>query len=112
MIAYMIRMDDDRVFKALADNSRRQLLDRLHTENGQSLTRLCEGLAMSRQAVTKHIAILEAANLIATRKQGRERLHYINPIPIQQIARRWVEKYETAGLDALLDLKHQLEGDT
>jgi len=100
----------DRVFKALADKSRRRLLDRLRAENGQSLGELCEGLAMSRQAVTKHLKILEAANLVATRKEGRLKLHFINPVPINDIAERWIGKFERAPLAALADLKRKLEG--
>ncbi|HEX3431316.1 MAG TPA: helix-turn-helix transcriptional regulator [Rhizomicrobium sp.] len=103
-------MSMDRVFKALADKSRRRLLDRLRAHNGQSLGELCEGLAMSRQAVTKHLRLLEAANLIATRKQGRLKLHFINPVPINGIAERWIGKFERTRLDALSDLKHKLEG--
>ena len=106
----MIRMSMDLVFKALADPSRRQLLDRLHAENGQTLGQLCEGLAMTRQAVTKHLAILEAANLVATRRQGREKLHFINPVPINEIAERWIGKFEQGRLRALSALKQALEG--
>ena len=102
-------MSMDAVFRALADQSRRQLLDRLHNENGQTLGELCEGLEMSRQAVTKHLAILEEANLVATRKQGREKLHFINPVPINEIAERWIGKFERGRLKALSDLKKNLE---
>src|ERR1700744_2502815 len=104
-------MSMDAVFKALADESRRQLLDRLHKKNGQTLGELCEGLDMSRQAVTKHLAILEEANLVATRKQGREKLHFINPVPINDIAERWIGKFERPRLRALADLKKALEGE-
>ena len=100
-------MDD--VFRALADASRRQLLDRLHARNGQTLNELCEGLAMTRQAVTKHLSILEDANLVATIKHGREKLHYLNPVPIHQIGDRWIRKFERGKLDALGELKRQLE---
>jgi DNA-binding transcriptional ArsR family regulator len=100
-------MDD--VFKALADESRRSLLDRLHARNGQTLNDLCDGLDMSRQAVTKHLAILEAANLIATLKHGREKLHYLNPVPIHEIGERWIKKFDRAKLVALGELKRQLE---
>lgn len=100
-------MDD--VFKALADQSRRSLLDRLHARNGQTLNELCDGLAMTRQAVTKHLVILEAANLVATIKHGREKLHYLNPVPIHQIGERWIRKFERARLVALNELKRQLE---
>jgi DNA-binding transcriptional ArsR family regulator len=100
-------MDD--VFKALADVSRRELLDRLHVRNGQTLNELCDGLAMTRQAVTKHLGILEDANLVATLKHGREKLHYLNPVPIHQIGDRWIRKFERSKLDALSELKRQLE---
>jgi DNA-binding transcriptional ArsR family regulator len=102
-------MSMDKVFKALADPVRRQLLDRLHARNGQTLGELCEGYEMSRQAVMKHLAILEKANLIATQKQGREKLHYLNPVPIHEIADRWIGKYERSRLRALADLKRKLE---
>ncbi|HSZ12193.1 MAG TPA: metalloregulator ArsR/SmtB family transcription factor [Rhizomicrobium sp.] len=102
-------MSMDAVFKALADESRRHLLDRLHKKNGQSLGDLCEGLAMSRQAVTKHLGILEEANLIAVRWQGREKLHFINPVPIHEIAERWIGKFERPRLAALSELKRKLE---
>jgi DNA-binding transcriptional ArsR family regulator len=101
--------DDDAVFRALADRSRRQLLDRLHARNGQTLSELCEGLEMSRQAVAKHLAILEEANLLATRWQGREKLHLINPVPIHGIAKRWMSKFDRRQLEALADLKAALE---
>ena len=100
----------DAVFKALADASRRQLLDRLHAENGQTLGELCTGLDMTRQAVTKHLAILEVANLVVARRSGREKLHYINPVPINEIAERWIDKYEQHRLKALSELKRALEG--
>ncbi len=104
-------MDDDAVFRALADASRRQLLDRLHDRDGQTLGDLCMGLQMTRQAVTKHLAILEDANLIATKRQGREKLHFINPVPINEIAERWIGKFEGPRLAALSDLKTRLEGE-
>lgn len=104
-------MDDDAVFRALADPSRRQLLDALHARNGQSLTALCQGRDMTRQAVTKHLAILEAANLVSTRRQGREKLHFINPVPINAIAERWIGKFERPALRTLSDLKDDLEGE-
>jgi len=104
-------MSMDAVFRALADGSRRQLLDRLHNENGQTLGELCEGLEMSRQAVTKHLGILQEANLVATKKQGREKLHFINPVPINDIAERWIGKFERGRLAALSDLKRKLEGE-
>ena len=99
----------DAVFKALADASRRKLLDILRKENGRALGDLCEYLDMSRQAVTKHLAILEAANLVATVWHGREKLHYLNPVPIHEIYERWISKYERPQLQALSDLKKNLE---
>ncbi|RTL75699.1 MAG: ArsR family transcriptional regulator [Bradyrhizobiaceae bacterium] len=99
----------DEVFKALADASRRLLLDRLHARNGQTLLELCNGLDMTRQAVTKHLAILEDANLVATIKHGREKLHYLNPVPIHQIGERWIKKFERGKLEALSELKRKLE---
>jgi DNA-binding transcriptional ArsR family regulator len=104
-------MTMDAVFRALADESRRLLLDRLHARNGQSLSELCEGLGMSRQAVTKHLVILEEANLIVAIKRGRERFHFLNPVPINDIAERWIGKYERGRLQALAQLKKHLEGD-
>jgi DNA-binding transcriptional ArsR family regulator len=104
-------MDDDAVFRALADASRRQLLDRLHARNGQTLGDLCQGFQMSRQAVMKHLALLEEANLVATKRQGREKLHFINPVPINDIAERWIGKFDRARLRALSDLKDALEGE-
>src|SRR5215467_14320353 len=101
---------EDAVFRALADASRRRLLDRLHRRNGQTLVELCEGLDMTRQAVAKHLAILEEANLVATERQGREKLHFINPVPINAIAERWISKFERPHLAALSDLKKRLEG--
>ncbi len=103
-------MNDDAVFRALADASRRELLDRLHQTNGQTLGDLCQGLDMTRQAVAKHLAILEDANLVSTRRQGREKLHFINPVPINQIAERWIGKFEQPRLGALSKLKKTLEG--
>jgi DNA-binding transcriptional ArsR family regulator len=99
----------DAVFKALADESRRKLLDVLHTSNGQTLTQLCGHLDMTRQAVTKHLALLEAANLIATVWHGREKLHYLNPMPLHEIYERWIFKFERHRLQALSDLKKVLE---
>ena len=100
-------MDD--VFRALADASRRELLDRLHAQNGQTLNELCARLAMTRQAVSKHLAILENANLVVTVRRGREKLHYLNPVPIHEIAERWIGKYERHRLSALAELKRGLE---
>ena len=104
-------MNDDAVFHALADASRRLLLDRLHRRNGQTLSELCEGLGMTRQAVAKHLAILEEANLVASKRQGREKLHFINPVPINGIAERWIRKFERRHLTALSALKKKLEGE-
>jgi DNA-binding transcriptional ArsR family regulator len=102
----------DKVFKALADPGRRLLLDHLHADNGQTLGQLCGHLDMTRQAVTKHLKLLEAANLVATIWRGREKLHYLNPVPILEIADRWIGKYERGRLRALADLKKHLEGET
>lgn len=102
----------DLVFRALADESRRCLLDRLHKKNGLTLGDLCEELAMSRQAVTKHLLILEEANLVVSQKQGRHKLHFLNPVPILEIADRWIGKFERGRLRALSDLKQQFEGET
>jgi DNA-binding transcriptional ArsR family regulator len=103
-------MDDDAVFRALADASRRALLDRLHARNGQTLGELCRGLDMTRQAVAKHLAILAQANLVSWKRQGREKFHFINPVPINGIAERWIGKFERSRLDALSKLKRRLEG--
>jgi DNA-binding transcriptional ArsR family regulator len=102
----------DLVFKALADPTRRRLLDRLHADNGQTLGELCERLAMTRQAVTKHLVLLEEANLVATLRRGREKLHYLNPVPIHEIAQRWIGKFERQRLQALSDMKKALEEGT
>jgi len=104
----------DAVFKALADASRRELLDRLRADNGLTLNELCAQLAqagadMTRQAVSKHLAILEEANLVVTVRRGREKLHYLNPVPIHEIAERWIGKFERSRLQALSDMKRALE---
>src|SRR5262245_14412122 len=99
----------DEVFKALADPSRRRLLDELFKSNGQTLGELCEHLDMTRQAVTKHLGLLEEANLVATTWRGREKLHYLNPVPLQEIYERWISKYDRHRLTALSDLKKGLE---
>ena len=99
----------DAVFKALADASRRKLLDELFKNNGQTLGELCEHLDMTRQAVTKHLVLLEEAKLVATVWRGREKLHYLNPVPLQEIYERWIGKYERHRLQALSDLKKGLE---
>ena len=101
----------DKAFKALADPSRRQMLDRLFAENGQTLGSLCSRLGMSRQAATKHLKVLEAANLVVTQWRGREKLHFLNPVPIHQIADRWIGKFERGRLDALIALKKGLESE-
>ena len=101
--------DTDALFKALADPSRRKLLDLLHAHDGRNLNELCEHLDMTRQAVTQHLDILEAANLVATRKQGREKLHFLNPVPLQEIYERWIAKFERPRLKALEELKQRLE---
>src|ERR1700752_3716526 len=102
-------MTMDQVFKALADASRRELLDRLRADNGQTLNELCTRLDMTRQAVSKHLGILEGANLVATGRRGREKLHYLNPVPIHEIGERWIGKFERSRLQALSDMKRALE---
>ncbi len=104
-------MDDDAVFKALADPTRRALLDRLYEKNGQTLSELCDGMGMTRQAVTQHLALLEAANLVVTVWRGREKLHYLNPAPLHEIVQRWLGKYELRRLEALNELKQVLENE-
>jgi DNA-binding transcriptional ArsR family regulator len=99
----------DRVFRALADPSRRLLLDRLYQENGQTMSELTAGLKMTRQAVAKHLAMLEQADLVTTVWRGREKLHYLNPAPINEISERWIHKYERNKLQALSGLKRNLE---
>src|SRR3954454_18866451 len=100
---------DDEVFRALADPSRRQLLDMLNSSNGQTLRELCAGLDMARQSVSKHLAILESANLVTTVWRGREKLHYLNAEPINAIADRWINQYDRQRVEALADLKTALE---
>jgi DNA-binding transcriptional ArsR family regulator len=108
--------DDDRqadaVFKALSDRSRRLLLDSLREQNGQTLTELCAGLTMARQSVSKHLAVLEGASLVTTVRRGREKLHYLNPAPINEIAERWLHRYDQQRVTGLADLKRALEGRT
>jgi DNA-binding transcriptional ArsR family regulator len=99
----------DKAFKALADPSRRKLLDQLHANNGQTLSELCEHLDITRQAVSKHLALLEAANLVVIVWRGREKLHYLNPLPLHEIYDRWISKYERYRLQALSELKKKLE---
>src|ERR1700693_5307354 len=115
MLAYHPRVpgtwtnDTDHVFKALADRSRRKLLDLLNAQDGRTLSDLCEPLDMSRQAVSQHLDILRAANLVATVRRGREKLHFLNPVPLQEIYERWIAKFEKPRLKALPDLKQRLE---
>ena len=108
----MATMDTNNVFKALADPSRRKLLDLLFEQNGQSLGQLCEHLDMARQSVTQHLAILEAANLVSTVRRGREKLHFINPVPLHEVYERWVRKFEQNRLSLLHTLKSELEGES
>src|SRR5262245_39761697 len=102
----------DKVFKALADPGRRLLLDRLREDNGQTLGQLCAHLDMTRQAVTKHLKILEEANLVVPLWRGREKLHYLNPVPIHEIADRWIDKFDRGRLRVLAELNRQLEGES
>ena len=103
--------DTDLLFKALADPGRRKLLDVLHEHDGRSLNEMCEHLEMTRQAVTQHLALLEAANLVTVVWQGREKLHFLNPVPLQEIYERWIAKFDKPRLKALADLKRRLEKD-
>lgn len=105
----MRAVDDDLVFKALADRTRRLLLDRLFYEEGQSLSELEENLAMTRFGVMKHMKMLEEAGLVVSRKVGRKRLHFLNPVPIRMIHDRWIDKYTERRVSALIDLKNRLE---
>lgn len=111
LVAYhvLVANDLDAVFKALADRSRRLVLDKLFEHDGQTLSQLCAHLDLTRQATSKHLAVLEAAGLISTVRQGRAKLHYLNPVPINAIGERWIRKYERSRLDALADLKTALE---
>jgi len=106
-----VRADVDKVFKALAASERRLLLDKLRAQNGQTLNELCRHLDMTRQAVTKHLKLLEEASLVVPIWRGREKLHYLNPVPIHEIAERWIGKYESGRLRALAELKANLEGE-
>lgn len=104
-------MDADKVFKALGDPTRRRVLDLLCEQNGQTLSQLGEHLKMTRQSLTQHIGILEDANLLSTSWRGREKLHFINPVPLHEVYERWVRKFERQRLKLLYDLKTNLEGD-
>ena len=104
-----MQTDMDLVFKALADANRRRLLDRLRAANGQSLGELCEEQHMTRQAVSKHLKILEEAQLVVTLRRGREKLHFLNPVPIHEIAERWISQYDRRPLEMLAGLERQLE---
>src|SRR6476619_7029703 len=113
MVTYPRTMTDyDRVFKALADPTRRFLLDRLFQRDGRTLTELESDLEMTRFGVMKHLKILEEAGLVVTRKEGREKLHFLNPVPIRLVHDRWIDKYTERQVSALADLKHELEGET
>ena len=103
-------MDADKVFKALGDPTRRKLLDLLYEQNGQTLGQLCEHLDMARQSVTQHLGLLEEASLVSTVWRGREKLHFINPVPLHEVYERWVRKFERQRLSLLHDLKSELEG--
>lgn len=105
------RDDADLLFKALADPGRRKLLDVLHAHDGRTLNELCEHLDMTRQGVTQHLNVLEAANLVVTMRQGREKLHFLNPVPLQEIYERWIAKFEKPRLKALSHLKQRMEKD-
>lgn len=110
-ITLSVQSDDemDKVFKALADGTRRRLLDLLHEHSGQTLGELCGHIAMARQSVTQHLAVLEAANLVSTVRRGREKLHYLNPVPLHEIQERWIDKFERPRLRALSSLKRRAE---
>ena len=103
------RRDTDALFKALADPNRRKLLDLLHAHDGRTLLQLCEHMDMTRQGVTQHLDVLEAANLVAVMRQGREKLHFLNPVPLQEIYERWLSKFDKPRLKALAELKHRME---
>jgi DNA-binding transcriptional ArsR family regulator len=109
MVTYLEGVDDDKVFKALADPTRRHLLDLLFERDGQTLSELESGLAMTRFGVMKHLKLLEEAGLVVSRKVGRSRVHHLNPVPIRQIHDRWIDKYTEPRASALVDLKRQLE---
>ncbi|HET6555005.1 MAG TPA: metalloregulator ArsR/SmtB family transcription factor [Dyella sp.] len=102
----------DLLFKALADPSRRRLLDLLYAHDGRTLGELCEHLDMTRQSVTQHLGLLEAANVVTIRWRGREKLHFLNPVPLQELYERWIRKFEKPRLKALHELKRTLEDDS
>lgn len=110
-ITWGVHPEMDTVFKALADQTRRYLLDRLHAHNGQTLGQLCERVDMTRQSATQHLAVLEAANLVSTVRRGREKLHYLNPVPLHEIQERWIDKFERPRLRALSTLRRRAEED-
>lgn len=110
-ITWGVHPEMDKVFKALADQTRRALLDKLHEHNGQTLGELCAGFGMTRQSATQHLALLEAANLVSTVRRGREKLHYLNPVPLNEIQERWIDKFERPRLRTLSALKRQAEED-
>ena len=110
MVTYSRLVDDDRVFKALADPTRRLLLDRLFERDGRTLTELESQLEMTRFGVMKHLRVLEESGLVVARKKGREKLHFLNPVPIREIHDRWISKYREREVSVLLDLKNELEG--
>jgi DNA-binding transcriptional ArsR family regulator len=105
------RHNTDLLFRALADPGRRKLLDVLHAHDGRTLSELCTHLEMTRQGVTQHVDLLEAANLVVTVRRGREKLHFLNPVPLQEIYERWIAKFEKPRLKALSNLKKRLEKD-
>ena len=110
LVTYLSRMDDDRVFKALADPTRRLLLDRLFVRDGQTLTELESAVEMTRYGVMKHLRVLEEAGLVVPRRSGREKLHFLNAVPIREVHDRWIDKYTERHVAALIDLKNELEG--
>jgi uncharacterized protein YndB with AHSA1/START domain/DNA-binding transcriptional ArsR family regulator len=110
-LTWRVQSETDKVFKALADHTRRYLLDLLHEENGQTLGELCERVRMTRQSATQHLAVLEAANLVSTVRRGREKLHYLNPVPLHEIQERWIDKFERPRLRTLSTIKRLAEED-
>ena len=109
LLSMTIRQDTDILFMALADPHRRKLLDLLHAHDGRTLNELCANLDMTRQGVTQHLDLLQAANLVVTVRRGREKLHFLNPVPLQEIYERWISKFEKPRLKALANLKQRLE---